>query len=471
MEEAKCREHDKEGSFYCGSASCMRVFCQSCAYKHCQHDFWVVDDSFQQRIERKLLDLLENLRTDCDHSQSELDRLQLLNSALREDAATLTQQVSSKFDTAIQRLTQQKTDLLANINEREMQLAEQLSSATQHCAQVLEQQIQARDSTDGFLKRFRAREAAAQAGVTGGLLTNLKRGPALGEMPTVCMGLDFIWDGDEVDWELGSLAQADTPVQQRTSIYFFRDYSKVVWKLDRRTMQWSELSDSSLPMFRSLSVAYNNQDDSYSIFGTTKLKDVMVVLSTAEQRFSAEDLPFSFPMWSCAAWLGKSVYLLGGQVGENSLSDCRKYTSGFWTTVQDLNCARDSSSAVGYKAHLYIFGGYFNHQLLCSIEKYDAVKDYWLMCRLRMPTALAYVGVVQVATGLVLLGGEGQSVASCEVYYWDTSGELKALDKLQQGFTNHLTASAEMSDDTVFLLETESQTQPTVREYQLTQLV
>jgi hypothetical protein len=88
-----------------------------------------------------------------------------------------------------------------------------------------------------------------------------------------------------------------------------------------------------------------------------------------------------------------------------------------------------------------------------------------------MPNALAYVGVVQVATGLVLLGGEGQSMASCEVYFWDTSGELRALEKLQQGFTNHLTAAAEICENTVFLLETESQTEPTVREYQLTQLV
>lgn len=471
MEEAKCREHDKEGSYYCGSASCMRVFCQSCAYKHCQHDFWVMDDTFNQRIERKLLDLLDGLCTDCEHSQNELDRLQQLNTDLREDAARLAQQVSLKFDHAIQRLTQQKTDLLANINERETQLAEQLSTAMQHCVEVLEQQRQVRDSTDSFLKRFRVRESSAQAGAAEGLLTKLQRGPGLGEMPDVCMGLDFVWDGDDVDWDLGSLVPAETPVQQRNAIYFFRDYSKVVWKLDRRTMQWSEITDAALPSFRSLSVAYNNQEDSYSIFGTTKVKDVMVVLSTEEQRFSVEDLPFSFPMWSCAAWLGKSVYLLGGQVGENSLSACRKYTSGFWTIIQDLNCARDSSSAAGYKAHLYIFGGYFNHQLLCSIEKYDAVKDYWVMCYLRMPNALAYVGVVQVATGLVLLGGEGQSMASCEVYFWDTSGELRALEKLQQGFTNHLTAAAEICENTVFLLETESQTEPTVREYQLTQLV
>lgn len=430
-----------------------------------------MDDTLQQRIELKLQDLLDGLIADCGRSEKELNRMQQLSTELKLDSARLTQQVLLKYDSAIQRLTQQKADLLASISERESQLAEQLSSAMQQCERVLQQQQLARDSTDNFLTRLRAKEEAAQAGAADGILAKLQRSQGITEMPSVSMGLEFVWDGDDVDWDLGTLVPAETPIKQRNFIYFFRDYSKIVWKLDWRSQQWSELIDPVLPTFRSLSVAYNMQNDSYSIFGTTKQGDVMVVFNTAEERFTVEDLPFPFPMWSCAAWLGKSVYLLGGQVGENSLSACRKFYSGFWTTIQDLNCARDSSSASGYKAHLYIFGGYFNHQLLSSIEKYDPVKDYWVMCHLRMPNALAYVGVVQIATGLVLLGGEGMNVASGEVYFWDTKGELRALERVQPGFTNHLTASAEICDDTIFLLETENQTEPTVRQYNLTNLV
>ena len=467
MDEVKCREHEKAGTYYCASASCMRVFCQGCAYKHCQHDFWVIDDTLMQRIDRKMQDLFSNLSENHLESVKTMKALEELSTDLHKDATNLIEQIRTKFDCAIQKLTQQKMDLLNCVNDRQTQLAEQLNTAIQHCQEIINYQQEARANTDSFLRRFQSREPEAIASATDGVLAKLQRSNGLKDVPSQRMGLEFVWEGDDVDWEFGSLVPAQPDIRERNFIYFFRDYSKIVWKLDRHSHSWSQLTDPSLPMFRSLAVAYNNQDDSYSIFGTSKQGEYMVTLSTPDETFQIDQLSFAFPMWSCAAWLTKSVYLLGGQVGENSLSNCRKYTSGYWTNISDMNFSRDSASAAGYKNHLYIFGGYFNHQLLSSIEKYDPVKDVWLLCRFRMPIALAYTGVVQVPEGLVLLGGEGQNFASCEVYFWDTCGELTTLDKLQQGFTNHLTTTAEVCNRTVFLLETENQLAPTVRVYQL----
>ena len=78
-----------------------------------------------------------------------------------------------------------------------------------------------------------------------------------------------------------------------------------------------------------------------------------------------------------AANLNDSIYVMGGNDGENYLNTVERYLDGDWVYVASMNMKRSSSAAVACGGYIYVCGGYDGVERVNTVERYDPVKDKW----------------------------------------------------------------------------------------------
>ncbi len=56
--------------------------------------------------------------------------------------------------------------------------------------------------------------------------------------------------------------------------------------------------------------------------------------------------------------------------------------------------------------YIYVFGGYHDYEMLCTIEKYDTITDTWITLYYKLPYPLASHAAVSLdKRNIIILGG------------------------------------------------------------------
>ena len=141
------------------------------------------------------------------------------------------------------------------------------------------------------------------------------------------------------------------------------------------------------------------------------------------------------------AYSNGEVFVMGGRYYgkdiQGVLHHCEKFdmTTKQWVKIADLNDKRCTASAVAYKNHIYIFGGYHGNGRLKSIEKYYHGLNKWEVLSLQMPVAIE-AGFCQYIGGgkIVYIAGKDDVKHNSDVivYNVDTM-QSECVTKLTSG--------------------------------------
>lgn len=117
----------------------------------------------------------------------------------------------------------------------------------------------------------------------------------------------------------------------------------------------------------------------------------------------------------CSIYLNGCVYVMGGfdhkdnnKSPPSTLKSCEKYiiTDNKWVPTASMNHARSFfGCALVNKESIFVFGGFFDDQILSSIEKFDYISETWVTHFIKLPEKLAKIGVVYYKDHIIILGG------------------------------------------------------------------
>ena len=126
--------------------------------------------------------------------------------------------------------------------------------------------------------------------------------------------------------------------------------------------------------------------------------------------------PMTHKRWAhMSCYIHPFLYIIGGfnhidshKVSHITLKYCEKYNieTSKWEGIASLNQERAFSGlAVVNLDSIYCFGGFYNDNLIQSIEKFDTLVNVWQIYHVKLQDSLAKMGVVNYKNNIILLGG------------------------------------------------------------------
>jgi hypothetical protein len=121
----------------------------------------------------------------------------------------------------------------------------------------------------------------------------------------------------------------------------------------------------------------------------------------------------------CSVFVNGFIYILGGfnhkddnKSSPSTLSHCERFDlkTHKWQPIKPMNHARAFFGCANINSeHIFAFGGFFDHQILQSIEKYDTLSETWTTYFLKLKDKLAKMGIVTYQNNIIILGGINSS--------------------------------------------------------------
>jgi len=476
-ETIKCKEHQNNADFYCRSKpDCMvaySVLC--CGINHVGHDFAnIKDPSLPDKIAQDLEDLVrmheESQKTTSDNYQAL--RKELLD--IQENSKATVKQVENFFSEIRELLKEKEKSLVNQVQEEACKLYQVLNQELSLCESCLQNQKKTLKQLLDFKAYFDQLESEQKITASYSLYQKYPLESKYSKNKHYFLKSRFTYDESfpsSVDkcCKLKLQKAQDQKVTQ-SSLYFFKEFSKYIYKYNIVQDNWTSVPMLQIPRFHNLNVVFVPETNLYILIGCTGQKDKLIHFYPDKPEITEKDLDFVYPQWGCAIYYWGEMHLIGGEVEDSSSAECRVYNiqEGTWRNAPSLLIPTDSASAIGFEDSIYVFGGYTNNYSLKAIERLQKHSESWELLKAQLPLPLAFIGTVATDSCIVLFGGEYDESNSDQVFRWDGTSQFEKLTKLKEPFTAGSSDTVAYANSLVYIIKAEDSDFPSIEPYEVT---
>lgn len=427
--------HDsKNADFYCKSLpSCMIGCCINCAIKHNDHDFIDInDETLVPKITKEIISYFGLLAKDHEAVKQYTTTLRSNLNDITKDREENVDEIEEYFAELHRKLEIRKTELIEVINEEAEMMTERLTEQLREAEVVYEQHTNLQESFKSFLENFDLASKVEKIESSYQLSTRFRRiKPILQQEPS--KWTSYFAHDLSATYEISTIGRIVSRVNELPSqklVYFVRDYSPKVWKCNLELQTIDEVKSIKIPKFSFFNSVYVDPQDAYYILGFTPEGKRFVKLFEETVTDESTDCPYL--NWSCAAWRGNYLYVIGGEKDSCSSDECHKYNLNTkrWEEMPRLMVPRDLAGACGIGGYVMVFGGYTNQLLQATIERFDIKRSRWALLHLRLPVSTASMGLFSTDRGILIFGGENKHGDTKSVFWWDGVGTISECSDL-----------------------------------------
>lgn len=443
-EDLKCLNHSIPAAFYCKSVDCMYGICRDCGFYHLGHEknLSINDSELPIKIKADINSYISDAQVLHTENQKVEENLNSMLEHVKNETQDLLLQIKSYFYKLHEEITQRELALISSAEDFSTSLQGVILGKIQECQEVSKNQVLRIEALSKFYDDL---EDNSDKEIIGKSYQIFHKHPLIKPLlltETYELDSKFSYDESLFD-DISSTGKIFTYKNKlneisRPNLYFFKEFSKNIYKYEIDSEEWTTLAKPCVPSFHNLSVVYVPDKNIYILIGNTGDKSMLIKFHPTYSNTEEETLSFEYPQWCGCIYYWESIYLIGGEVNDSSSSICRRYCpkSSIWHTLPSLIIPRDSVSALGFGVNLYVFGGYNNNCSLNSIEKYDKALEKWSLVKILMPMPLAFTGCINLGTHILLLGGEFNERNSNQVFKWDGCKKFEECPNLTEPFTS-----------------------------------